>query len=136
MKRRYDKILCIITAWFILLSGMCLEVPQADSLFACIDNSSSTSYMSSPEGTLSQYELSSRETIGVRGTAFISSISRRPILRTTLRISLIMFWAEIFLLKTSNLQRAAETVCAPETHYFTALLNYIHRQDGKKIIFT
>lgn len=132
MKRRYDKILCIITAWFILLSGMCLEIPQADSLFACIDNNSSTSYISSPEGTLSQYKLSSRETTGVRDTAFISSISRRPVLRTALRFSLIMFWAERFLLRTSNLQRAVETVCAPKTHYFTALLYYIHRQDGKK----
>ena len=131
MKRRYDKILCVITAMFILLSGMCLEIPQADSLFACLDDSSVTSYLSSPEGTLSQYELSSRETTGVRSTSFISNESKRPILRNTLRFFVILFLAEIFLRKASDLQRAVETVCSPETHYFTALLNYIHRQDGK-----
>lgn len=132
MKRRYDRMICIIIALFILVSGMCPEIPQADSHFACLDNSSGTSYISSPKGTLSQYELSSRETIGIRSTAFISDSSRKQDLRMTLRVSLILFLAEAFLLKLSNPQRAAETVCAPETHFFTALLNYIHQQDGKK----
>ena len=132
MKSRYDKILCLITALFILVSGMCLEIPQADFLLACIDNSPSSSYFSSPESTLFQYELSSRETVGVRCETFVETTAKRPSLRTIFRFSLILFLAELVLLKTSNLQLAAETACAPETHYCTALLNYIHRQDGKK----
>lgn len=132
MKMRYNKMLCVIIAMFILVSGMCLEIPQADSFFACMDDSPTTSCISESKGIHSQYQLSSRETIGVRSTAFISSTSKRPVLRTVLRVSVIMFLAEIFLLKASNLQRVAETAQAPETHYVTALLNYIHRQDGKK----
>ena len=132
MKRRYGKLICIFIALFILISGMCQEIPQADSLFACLDNSSSTSYISSPKGTLSQYELSSKETIGIRSTAFISDSSRKTDLRMTLRVSLVLFLAEDFLLKISIPQRAAETVCVSETHFFTAILNYLHRQDGKK----
>ena len=132
MKRRYGKLICIFIALFILISGMCQEIPQADSLFACLDNSSSTSYISSPKGTLSQYELSSKETIGIRSTAFISDSSRKTDLRMTLRVSLVLFLAEDFLLKLSIPQRAAETVCVSETHFFTAILNYLHRQDGKK----
>ncbi len=124
--------LCLITALFILVSGMCLEIPRADSLFVCLDNNAAASYLSSPEGILSQYELSSRETIGVRTTAFIESTAKRPNLRTILRFSMMLLWAEEILLKASNLQLAVETTCAPETYYFTALLNYIHRQDGKK----
>lgn len=132
MKRRYGKLICIFIALFILISGMCQEIPQADSLFACLDNSSSTSYINSPKGTLSQYELSSKETIGIRSTAFISDSSRKTDLRMTLRVSLVLFLAEDFLLKISIPQRAAETVCVSETHFFTAILNYLHRQDGKK----
>lgn len=132
MKSRNNKILCLITALFILVSGMCTEIPQADSLFACIDKNPSTSYFSSPEGTLFQYELSSRETIGIRCETFVETTVKRPSLRTIFRFSLILLLAEVSLLKTSNLQLAAETACAPETHYCTALLNYIHRQDGKK----
>lgn len=113
MKRRYDRMICIIIALFILVSGMCPEIPQADSHFVCLDNSSGTSYIISPNGTLSQYELSSRETIGIRSTAFISDSSRKQDLRMTLRVSLILFLVEAFLLKISNPQRAAETVCAP-----------------------
>ena len=132
MKSRYNKILCLITALFILVSGMCMEIPQADSFFACIDNSPSTSYLSSPEGALSRYELSSRETIGVRSEAFVETTAKRPVLRTTFRGPLTLYLAELFLLKTSNIQLTVETSCAPKTHYFTELLNYIHKQDGKK----
>ena len=132
MKRRYDKMICVIIALFVLLSGMCLEIPQADSLFARMEKSYDSTYICASKGTLSQYELSSRETTGIRSTAFISDSSRKQDLRMTLRVSLILFLAEVFLLKLSNPQRAAETVCASETHFFTALLNYIHRQDGKK----
>lgn len=132
MKRQYNKLVCVIIALFILISGMCLEVPQADSFFACVDNNSITSCISSSRGSFSQYEISSRETTGVHSETFVSNISRRPILRAIVRVSSILSLAEIFLLKTSDIQSVFDAVCVFETHYFTALLNYIHRQDGKK----
>ena len=132
MKSLHNKIICLTMALFILLSGMCLEIPKADSLFACINKSESTSYVSSPGGTLENHELSGSEYGMVQHIAFISSAPKKTALRVIVRNVVILFWAELFSLRASNLQKAVETVCAPETHYFTALLNYIHKQDGKK----
>lgn len=132
MKRRYNRLLCVIITLFILASGMCLEIPRADSFFGCINNGFTTSYITSSKGMLSRYEISSRETIGIRDTAFISSISRKTDLRTTLRGAWVLSLVEVCLLKLSNLQMVTEIACASETHFFTTLLNYLHNQDGKK----
>ena len=132
MKIRYKKLLCAILAMFIFVSGMCLEIPQAGSLFVCAERGVTSSYICSPKGNLSQYELSSRETLGARSMVYISEMSRKPILRTFLRPSLFLFSVEFILQKISNLQKCIETVNAPETRYATELLYYIHQQDGEK----
>lgn len=132
MKIRYNKILCVIIALFIMVSGMCPEIPQAGSFFTCLDNSSTTSFTEGDANPLSQYQLSGRENLGFRNAAFISGTVKRPVPRMVLRISLLLYLAESLLVRLSNLQRTVETAQAPETHYATALLNYIHRQDGKK----
>ncbi len=132
MRSKYDKVICYFIVTFIMFSGICLEQPTADSLFACVDNISSTSYISSPEGELSRCELSTTEMLGIRDTVFVASRTKRSSIRVLLRLSLLLFLAEVILARVSSIQAAVETTGAPETHYFTALLNYIHRQDGKK----
>lgn len=132
MKIQYKRMICAIIAMFILVSGMCLEIPQADSLLVRAEHSMTSAYICSNKGNLSQYELSSRETLGVRSMVYISEISRRPVLRTILKFSTFLFSVEYILQKISNLQKSIETVTAPETRYATELLSYIHQQDGKK----
>lgn len=132
MKREYSRLIYCIIALFILLSGICLEQPSADSLFACADNTSSTSYIDSTGRAIRDYELSTTEMLGARTTSFVSAGVRRPVIRLLYRLSFILFLADILLLKMSNPRDEVETRRAPETHYFTALLHYILKQDGKK----
>ena len=132
MNTRYNKILCVIIAMFIFVSGMCLEIPRADSSFVYNNSYFAASSAGSSVKPISQYEISGRENLGFRNAAIISSTPKRPVLRTVLRIPFLFYLVESVLLRTSDLQRAVETIQSPETHYATALLYYIHQQDGKK----
>lgn len=132
MKGKYNHVLCFIAAMVILFSGMCVEPADADSFLACADDLSSTSFLSSQKGLVSRYELSTREMSGTHEAAFITSSIKRPAVRNIIRQSLILLLAEALPAKLSNLRIAVETIYASETHYVAALLNYIHRQDGKK----
>ena len=109
-----------------------MEQPTADSLFVCAENISSGSYISSSKGMLSRYELTTAELMGNRNTSFVVGNEKRPVLRTSYRLALLLFLTGLLLLRMSDLQTATETACASETHYFALLLNYIHSQDGKK----
>lgn len=132
MKCRHKGLICCIIAIFILFSGMCVEQPQAGSLFACRENIASTSYVSSPKGTLSRYGLCIPELMGTQGTSFIAGNVELPVMRTFYRISLLLSLVAIFLLGLSKLQAAVEMVRSLKTHYCATILNYIHSQDGKK----
>lgn len=132
MEKRLGRIACLLIALLLSLSGMCQENPKADSFFACIDHDPYTSSLSAPESVLSQYKLSSRETTGVRDTAYVSEVLGKPVVRSVFRIPLLYFFAAFFMLENSDLQRAVETVHAPVTRFVTVLLRLIHRKDGKK----
>lgn len=132
MKCRNDRLIWCIIAIFILFSGMCVELPQAGSLLGCIENHTDVSCIVSPKGALSYYELSSMELLESQNTSFIVDIEKRPVIRTFYRVCLTLCLAGILLFRLSDLEMATETVCAPKTHYFDVLLNYIHSQDGKK----
>lgn len=134
MERKYNRLYCIVIAMFILISGICLEQPKADSFFAYADHISVASLDRSSGRELSRYELTSAETLGVRDTAFVAGSMRRPSVRGMHRnrIAILILAAGVFCLKLSNLRTAVETAGAPETQYTTALLKYIREQDGKK----
>ena len=89
-------------------------------------------HISSSKGMLSRYELTTAELMGNRNTSFVVGNEKRPVLRTSYRLALLLFLTGLLLLRMSDLQTATETACASETHYFALLLNYIHSQDGKK----
>lgn len=132
MSCRNNRLIWCFIAIFILISGMCVEQPQAGSLLCYMENHSDATSIVSSKGTLACYELSSMELLGNKNTSFIAGIEKRPIMRTFYRATLLLCLIGILLFRLSNLEAATETVYAPKTHYFDVLLNYIHSQDGKK----
>lgn len=131
MKHKYKGLICCLFAIFILFFGMCMEQPDADSLFACVEKHETTSFIGNPEGTVSFYEMSAAKFLGVSNTAFIAASMKNGITRTFLRLSLLLYCAEYFLFKLSNLQ-AAVNINTSETFYSAVILNYIQSKDGKK----
>ena len=109
-----------------------MEQPNADSLFASVERHAYSSVLSSPEDSLSFYERSTTELLGVRTSSFLSSYVKTNTSRTFLRSVLLLYMAGIFLFRLSNLQAAVEQGDASETLYFAVLLNYIQSKDGKK----
>lgn len=134
MRRQYSGIICLIIALLIALSGMCVEIPQADSFFACFDENPVNSCLIAPEGELSQYKLSSRETIGIQDIAFVARMFKRQTERNIFCQQAPILVSTTDCMRTSDLQRTIETVHAPATYYSVMLLHYIQMQDGQKSI--
>lgn len=59
MSCRNNRLIWCFIAIFILISGMCVEQPQAGSLLCCMENHSDATRIVSSKGTLACYELSS-----------------------------------------------------------------------------
>ncbi len=132
MKEKYRGWICCLIAIIILFSGMCMEQPNADSLFACVERHAYDSVISSSEDALSFYELSTTEFQGVRTSSFLSAYVKTSTSRTFLRLALLLYMAGLFWFRLSNLQAAVEQGETSETFYFAVLLNYIQSKDGKK----
>ena len=132
MKEKYKGWVCCLIAIIILFSGMCMEQPNADSLFASVEHHIYSSVLSSSDDSLSFYERSTTELLGVRTSSFLSSYVKTTTSRTLLRSILLLYTAGIFLFRLSNLQAAVECGETSETLYFAVLLNYIQSKDGKK----
>ena len=132
MKEKYRGWICCMIAMLILFSGMCMEQPNADSLFASVERQAYSSVLSSPDDSLSFYEWSTTELLGVRTSSFLSSYVKTNDSRTFLRLALLLHMAGFFLFRLSNLQAAVEQGETSKTFYFAVLLNYIQSKDGKK----
>ena len=132
MKEKYRGWICCLIAIIILFSGMCMEQPNADSLFACVERHAYDTVISSSADALSFYELSTTEFQGVRTSSFLSAYVKTSTSRTFLRLALLLYMAGFFLFRLSNLQAAIEQGDTSETFYFAVLLNYIQSKDGKK----
>ena len=132
MKEKYRGWICCLIAIIILFSGMCMEQPNADSLFACVEHHVYDTVISSSDDALSFYELSTTEFQGVRTSSFLSAYVKTSTSRSFLRLVLLLYMAGFFLFRLSNLQAAIEQRDTSETFYFAVLLNYIQSKDGKK----
>lgn len=132
MKEKYRGWICCLIAIIILFSGMCMEQPNADSLFAYVEHHVYDTVISSSDDALSFYELSTTEFQGVRTSSFLSAYVKTSTSRTFLRLSLLLYIAGLFLFRLSNLQAAVERGGTSETFHFAVILNYIQSKDGKK----
>lgn len=135
MRNKRKGIVCVIIAFFMLFSGMCLENVQTDSSFACAAARNITSYMTSQDMEIVKSEAYTTESINVRNTSYVqqrgnrSSQSRR-VMKGSMEFLHINQESQI----VSNFYTAADMVQLPELYSKTAVLNYIHNQDGKKRI--
>ena len=109
-----------------------MEQPNADSLFASVERQAYSSVLSSPDDSMSFYEWSTTELLGVRTTSFHSAYVKTSTSRMFLRLALLLYIAGIFWFKLSNIQAAVEHGDTSETFYFAVLMNYIQSKDGKK----
>lgn len=134
MKTKYNYLICYILAVFMLLSGMCLENTQADFSFALTKTAQPTSTIGSLSKEILCNESCTIEMLGIRSTSYALNAARRTNYRTDIRVraSVILFCVDKFTQNFSNFHVAVNALQFPELYGKTAVLNYIHNQDGKK----
>ncbi len=134
MKTKYNRIICYILAVFMLLTGMCLENAEADSLFVYHETAKTTSMISSYEKEFLCNQSCTTEMLGIRSNSYSLSAAQRSNYRTDIRYraAVIVFCVEKFAQNLSNFRIAANAIQFPELYGKAVVLHYIHSQDGKK----
>lgn len=131
-KIRNHRLICIVLAATIMISGICLNSIQANSFFACHKESS----ISAPDNMIEEgsfyrtEKLSEREVIGSIRQA--RNYSRRVTSRTEQEIDSVPFVADILPQKFHSIS-AIEEGLYYDNLYSVAILDYIHKQDGEKV---
>ena len=134
MKTKYNQIISYILAVFMLLSGMCLENAEADSLFVSYETAQMASTIGSLEKEILCNESCTIEMLGIRSTSYALNAVRRSNYRMDVRYraAIALFCVEKFAQNLSNFHIAVNAIQFPELYGKAVVLHYIHSQDGKK----
>lgn len=130
-KVRNHKLICIMIAMAIMISGICLNEIQANSFFSCKQESS----ISSPDNTIDEGSVYRTEQLSQREV--VSSIrqvrtnTRRVNSKAENEICFCSFDVDILPQKFHSISAIEERLYY-ETLCSVAILNYIHKQDGEK----
>lgn len=129
--KRVQKCVCFLLMLFILLSGMCHGLVQADSIFACAEKN--TSVISRVEDKLGDQDAYVEEEAGVGevyGTAVRSRHSRSE--ESFDRVEGLLQVPEN-LSGNSQVQSGSTDVgILKENLSSTVVIEYVHHQDGAK----
>ena len=133
--KRY-KIICIILAVIVSLSGMCFgNNDEADSLFAYIPFEKADSYIETVPATIADAQVCTLEMLGVRSISAMQQLAGRYICqKREFKRSLDFLCLNSLSLREEKFFKSSE-----RTHIYSKCLdelvaNYIHNSDGKKRI--
>ena len=130
MKSIKKSFVWIVLSFIILLTGMCSEIERTDSFFATSKYMSEADTIENAKNDTLYIGNCTRQLLtGLRNTF---QKSRRGQGRISLRNYAEFLWIKEILQMLSYVCIAALFVCQPTEHSKTAILNYIHKQDGEK----
>lgn len=133
MYTRKKSIFCMIIAFFLFFSGMCLENVQADSSLAYIVNNTPIAHTISQETEIVKSEVYTTENLNIRNISYTSQLGNRNMSnRKVMKKSMECWHMRKELQSISNFYTTADVIQLPELCGKTVMLRYIHNQDGKK----
>lgn len=135
MRIKNNKIVCIIFAMIVFLSGFFIESVPEDNSFACAPIEKTNSCIQSVYMPTIEAQICTLEMLGVQNTRYIQQLTSRCIaLKWGLRTSLSSLYPDTFQLQKSKffIGLEASTVCS--WYVDELIINYIHSSDGKKRI--
>lgn len=132
MRKKSKKFIGWIIAFLMLFSGMCLETIETDSFFACNFTESNIFYVGTAKAVVLEPEECAIENIGEKGLLYVQQdVKQYTQNRKIQRNSLKLLRAEEVQLY-SDFFSTAGYVQPLNQDRKTAVINYIHNQDGKK----
>lgn len=131
IKRR--SFVCVILAFFMLFSGMCLEYVQTDSSLRYMIENVSNTYKISRDTEIVKSEIYTTESLNSRTVSYIAHLrkSNTSGLKTMKNFMEQLQIHQNFKI-VSNFYTASYILQLPELYSTIAVLNYIHNKDGKK----
>ena len=130
------KWICIFIAIVILISGMCVDEVNADSMFLSpkltkLSYELSDNYNS--HTVLSDVEMESTQILCTRNTINSRQMIARIINnKKVIKLSMIFLCVAIFALLLSHFYTTERMIAYPKLCMQTVVLTYIHNTDGKK----
>ncbi len=134
MCNKAKKILCCITAVFILFAGMCFGNTKADSFFVYMHADGHGLPLLQEQAVLADVEMMESENIGAKMTSMTTQIANHGVyIRRAFRV--VVEAVLVMSVFTAMLFGVCRVI---RIHFFTqkyshgVVLNYIHNADGEK----
>lgn len=129
-----NKFICLLAAVAMLISGMCLELPQTDSSFAYYASNANTRAMLLLEQDSPGHlpDSCTLRMLGQNNPQAISTIARRQNDRSSGRNNILHFLSDHISVRPDNLVRTGILLPATAITSHYHIIQFIHRGDGTK----
>lgn len=133
MRQIQTRIICSILAIILTFTGMCMDAKQADSFleYSTLENQNKVALLSYDD-TITYEAVCTQRMLGISELSFINYTSEHNNIRAKIRTSLITLIVSIGILRSTSLHMAEQIMCFSKPCLKAIILNYIHKQDGKK----
>lgn len=133
MNTRKKRTVCYILALLMLISGMCFEIIEADSLFEYGFVAASGSYIASDNRGISSEDACTREMLGDSTSFFENQLTNRSVYnKKEHKVTFVFLYVNIFLYLCSKFFVTANIVQPHKLYGSSVVLHFIHNKDGKK----
>lgn len=116
-----------------ILSGMCFDCPKADSFFSYVDSRENQNIYRLSKSVLVNQDLCTEDLIGERTSGSTYTQESRSGSKLNSKLRIVLSLLEIPPENPAYIAEAAGVNVVSNTTYSSlAVIDYIHRQDGKK----
>lgn len=133
VRTKNKKIICYILVISALISGMCFENVEMDSLFACARLKKAASYIKSCNEGVCNGEVCTTEMLGVCNNTEPQQLTTRYTgQKGDIKVSLNLLCLEFLSLSEEKFFRSLGAIQFFYQNLDEIVTNYIHNSDGKK----
>ena len=133
VQRIYSSFICCILSFIMTFTGMCMDTKQASSFFQSSTLGTQTNLLIKPDDeTITSEVKCTQKMLGISESTFISSSVEHQIIWTKIRNSLLLVIVYKFCQRNLYLHMVIERICVSKACLKAIIVNYIHKQDGKK----
>ena len=132
MKRNYQRMLSMILAIFLLLSGICLENTKTDSHIMSSFAKQEVGLSASLDAEYTYVQSCTEELLGQETTSNIVDVVRNINVRKDSKQSFVVLFVNPSVHSLFHFNTIEHTIVSPEKQCGDVILSYIHNQDGKK----
>lgn len=135
MSRRKCRLASFLFACIVLLTGMCFENVQTDSMVISAPVKATGTFLRSTEPVMEEAVVCTMEMLGVHSDAAIQKLSNESFsLKRESKTFTGFLFIDVFSLKEREINISSEGILFGDSYPEEPVVAYIHKSDGKKKI--